>query len=254
MPLDIINNATSSLTGGVQSAFSSASSLADKVNFNNIKDIANQGIDKISNAAKGLIARPTAQIETKIPTNALPKIGASTKDTAPPPSKPKLPPSTLTYPVDMKYYTTFKFLKYRRILATDKPTEAYTAVIVLPMPSNLNESHSLDYETANLGALLGAGTEFATSSIRNFQDVPGVRDREEASAKGLLAGAAVAIGTSMFGKKEALAAAARRATGLTPNPYQAVVFQNVNLRSHSFTYRFAPNSFEELQTVKKIIK
>jgi hypothetical protein len=55
----------------------------------------------------------------------------------------------------------------------------------------------------------------------------------------------------MAGKAEAIGAIA---LGVAPNPHLAVLFSNIGLRTHSFSYRFAPTSASELQTLKKIIQ
>ena len=49
-------------------------------------------------------------------------------------------------------------------------------------------------------------------------------------------------------------AVAQIASGTAPNPNLAVLFKNIGLRDHSFSYRFAPHSEQELKTLKEIIK
>ena len=254
-----IPGSISSLVGGAQAQFSNLqgglASLADKVSLNGLKDLASKGVDKLSGAASGLFAKsPAAAIATQFPTNALPKIPPKADATPPPPAKPKVPAGALTYPTDLKYYAMFKFVTYKRVLATDKPEESYTATIILPMPANLSEAFSIDYQTHALG-VAGAASDVAIRAAREAQGASGgVRGAgSDITTEGVLTGAITNIGAKMLGDKAA-GDIARIATGLTPNPYEAVIFNNVKLREHTFTYRFAPNSQPELETVKKIIK
>lgn len=252
----------SDITAGAQAQFSNLqgglASLANKVSLNGLKDIANKGVEGLSKAAGGLFAKsPAAQIQTVFPTNGLPKIGPEKADPGPPPTlKSTVPASALTYPTDLKYFTMFKFATYQRILATDKPKEQYTATIVLPMPSNLNEVFTVGYDTAELG-LAGAGADQLIRRAREFQGASGGSVRggaDDVTMAGIAVGAITAAGAAALGQKSVAKDVARIASGLTPNPYQAVIFNNVELRTHSFQYRFAPNSRAELETVKKIIK
>lgn len=246
----------SDITAGAQAQFSNLqgglASLADKVSLNGLKDIANKGVAGLSKAAGGLFAKsPAAQIQTSFPTNGLPRIAPDAAEPGPPPAlKSTVPVSALTYPTDLKYFTMFKFATYQRILPTDKPKQQYTATIVLPMPSNLNENFNVDYRTPDLGVAGAAADQL----MRNFADT-GVRGgANDATIEGVAAGAITAAGAALLGQTSMAADVARIVTGLTPNPYEAVIFNNVKLRSHTFQYRFAPNSRAELETVKKIIK
>ncbi len=49
-------------------------------------------------------------------------------------------------------------------------------------------------------------------------------------------------------------AAIDRVTGSILNPYQALQFQGIDLRSHSFRFRCSPNSEKEAEALKAIIQ
>ncbi len=246
------------------SAFSQAESLSDKININSAKNVISSGVDKLSGTVKGLFGKsPVATVETQMP-KGLPRIPSST-ETTPPPIKSTAPIGSLTYPTDIKYFAMFKFMQYERVLATDPTKLKPRAAIILPMPSNLSETFSMDYDKNALGPVAGAVDAAITNKLRELQGAGPAQGQQQGNATiGGVAGAlAPVMVTGMINKvREALGGKGgsvagdiiRKATGLTPNPYLAVIFRNVQLRSHQFSYRFAPNSLKELETVKNIIK
>lgn len=244
----------------VGSAFSQASSLTDKFNLNNAKNLISSGVDKLSGTVQGLFNKsPAATIETQMP-KGMPRV-PSTTETAPPPEKSTAPLGALTYPMDLKYFTMFKFSRYERVLATDVPKEKLRVPIILPMPSNLAESFNVKYDTPALGAVAGAASEAFVDGLRQLQGAGPASNRGEQATLGGVAASAIVNRTinrlkELGAVKNSTVAAdiTRKAIGLTPNPYLAVIFNNIDLRKHQFTYRFAPNSLKELETVKKIIQ
>ena len=42
-------------------------------------------------------------------------------------------------------------------------------------------------------------------------------------------------------------------SGAAPNPKIATIFSNINMRSHSFSYKFSPKSLKEVNDLRKII-
>lgn len=244
----------------VGSAFSQASSLTDKFNLNNAKNLISSGVDKLSGTVKGLFNKsPAATIETQMP-KGMPRVPLST-ETTPPPIRPTAPLGTLTYPTDLKYFAMFKFSRYERALATDAPKEKLRVPIILPMPSNLSEGFSVAYDTNALGAGVGAASEAVVNKLREFQGAGPATDRGGQATLGGVAASVTVNGLINQLQKAASSKGGsvagdvvRKSIGLTPNPYLAVIFNNINLRTHQFTYRFAPNSLKELETVKKIIQ
>lgn len=141
------------------------------------------------------------------------------------------------------------------------------ATIILPIPNNLQESHSMGYSEKSLGLLglleknlLNAGS--INSTIKNITGGPGSGSeeglREFGKKLGLDLGAPqtlMYLGRSFIGGiSDTAGAVADRITGTALNPFQALQFTGVNLREHSFTYRFSPNNAQESALLKKIIK
>ena len=141
-----------------------------------------------------------------------------------------------------------------------------SASIVLPLPKNLSDSYSVNWEKEDVG---GVVDKLASGNISN-----GVNgdDLTQVFLGGLIkygSSAEVnALITSAFGgsnKASLLAAAATRGVeeglktgglryGLAINPFQAMIFQGTNFRDHSFTFEFFAKSPEESISIRKIIE
>lgn len=198
--------------------------------------------------------------------SALSALGNVTKfgDTFRPPSKLKglTPEETYNrdsyagvynYPSDLEeYHISFNFKKYRRDFPVNEPTELSLVTINLPIPQNLQESFNVNYSDKSIGIAelirkeVGAAVQQGTAE--SFKGA-GERLRTVAEKEGLYYAGRSALG----GISDNLGTAADLATGTVLNPNQAMVFQGIGFRAHSFTYRFSPNSIKESMLLKKII-
>lgn len=160
------------------------------------------------------------------------------------------------YPSDLSadYYMKLTFKQYFRPLPVSSPVELPTITINLPLPSNLQEQFSMSYADKNLG-LAGIALDVLPKTAE------GAEKKGEELAENLKnkvseigPGEIAFYGTRAFaGIVDSVGAAAEVATGAVLNPYQTLAFQGVNLRSHSFTYRFSPNNTTDQAALKKII-
>lgn len=208
--------------------------------------------------------------------NQLGQIGSFTKfqDTFIPPSKLEdITPEearlksrkfldNITYPLDLTdYYISFKFKEYERKIPLGEKKEFTTIIVNLPVPSNLSENFNMNYADAELG-LLGRLDEELQKKIATGEDL-GSTDSAKAIGESInktvtdptalgyagrkLAGIAdAALGLNTTGVTQKL-------TGAVLNPFQTLLFQGTNLRSHTFEYKLSPRSKKETEILKKII-
>lgn len=162
----------------------------------------------------------------------------------------------LTYPEDIgKYFIKFSFYEYSRKEALDVSKDLATAVVIFPIPTNLNENFSLTYNNAKLGPVIGAGIETVTKMIQggvSSIDMNTLRDLGTTVSGALGVGAREAIKSVKGG--ETLLNNYNLFAGTTPNPHLAAIFEDIGLRNHSFTFRFSPKNSGESETLKKIIR
>lgn len=164
------------------------------------------------------------------------------------------PVGNYTFPNDIgDYFIVFTWKKYDRKVPIGNPVLLPTAVINLPIPTNLQEQFSMQVTEKQLGVagLLNevVGTALEGGGTKDSFQKAGEQLRGEITKPGT----AYYVGRTLAGLSDSLGAAVDLATGVALNPFQAMVFQGVNLRSHQFTYRFSPNSKQESETLRKII-
>jgi hypothetical protein len=124
--------------------------------------------------------------------------------------------------------------------------------IALYIPNNVQTSYGSDWNTSNLesvGAVFDAG-----SSVGDLTGVQGWKQMWEAAKKvapdallNTLAGATQTLtGVNTKDAKQAY-------TRSISNPYTEVIFNGVQNRSFSFTFKFIPKSEDEQNIIKEII-
>jgi hypothetical protein len=236
----------------LDSLYSTASSLGQKISALNIADSVNAGVSKFSAAVQMAASKlPSLSIQSKFETNDLPK-GIAAKNTTTPSeimANKSAFAGALTFPSEMKYFTKFSFYEYDKKIVTSVAKDLPTQVIILPIPNNLQESFGVAYETPALGPVVGAAQNAVIKAIR------GESSPTSLTEMGQTAVTAAAAATLNATKKMVpdVGAVASMAAGVAPNPNMAVLFSNIGLRSHSFSYKFAPTNAKELATLKSII-
>jgi hypothetical protein len=186
-----------------------------------------------------------------------------------------------TFPLDLdeQEMIRFEIFKEYKFDRREKGETDTLATIYLPIPQNLATTYSADYVTEDLGFLgmkaAGAvsvamgGTDNSLTDASNWTNgvlnmlAQAVESGGAAVAVGGLIGSVLgpAAGTLTAGLSSGVGAqigkGAMFGAGIARNPHQAQVFKNVQFRTHTFQYKFAPKSKEEsdtLLTVSKLLR
>lgn len=240
--------------GFLKSSPTSAGDALDNVN-KLAKSLGSLGMSAVSSAAQAM--------------NQLGSLGTYTKfkDTFKPPQKIKdlSPEDTsrrpawngLTYPDDLgEYFIIFTFKSYERKAPITEFVELPQLTINLPIPANLQEQFNMQYSDKQLGIagffeenlqkITGTSEEMGKKLGESIRQ--GFEQATKSPAESVLYGTRTVTGIS-----DSVGSAIDVATGAIQNPFQTLVFQGVNLRSHNFTFRFSPNSMTESERLKQII-
>jgi hypothetical protein len=189
----------------------------------------------------------------------------------------------LVFPLDLddEHFMIIKVMERVRDNAFSKGTLNVVRNVVLPIPSNLTSAYTPQYQNENLGAFgaatagdlnssdVSAGLAAAADMIRQgaggAADAVKNKDTDAALSLGAAAGPALAAGAAAKvggvlagglvagGTSGGVIAGASKRLGLAVNPHQAVVFQGLDFRSHSFTYKFIAKSQKESIALDKIV-
>lgn len=191
----------------------------------------------------------------------------------------------LKYPLDnttQDFHTVFRIAKREVSFSAGQlniaPMGNKEVEIFLPLPPNLGTAYGAAYTGADLGlggALLSGGVAAAKSAFEsNPQDLTGAAgagaqviysatlgkvvdafNRAETTLGGI--GDAVgtaAEGLALFAARSALSSPIGAGIGIANNPYAAIVYQNPEFKTHSFSYTLFAKSKDESDQIRDIIK
>ena len=138
-------------------------------------------------------------------------------------------------------------------------------VIILPMPSNIEDSNSVSYDGDTLNSLTAAGLTFSKKAM----DMRSLKEAEELGKEALnkanellidsgyreLALKALAAqAVNVFGANVSLNQLLARSGGKILNPNMELLFNNVTLRTFRFSFKMTPRDEVESLQVKSIIR
>ena len=159
----------------------------------------------------------------------------------------------LMFPLDIRkqnnnnYYMSLKFVKYTKRAISDRKTIVNKGEIILPIPNQLNDTTSLNYENKDLGPILGSFAEAFTASSLSASE------RISMGLEGVAAGAAERLLSAVPGGSNVLNAASA-VSGYAINPFMTVVFKNPSFKTHSFSWKFYPKTPEESIMLTRIVQ
>jgi hypothetical protein len=150
------------------------------------------------------------------------------------------------------YFCRLVFKKYARSRPMEPASYQTEAVYRLPIPSSLTDQFGMDISDPKFDILGNSITGIKTagsSRIEQFKNDFDNGNLLEAVLK--LGGDAVAlvpgISDSRWGKL------AQAEKGVVRNPHHTMIFDGVQLKSYSFTWKMSPRSQQEAITLEKII-
>jgi hypothetical protein len=162
--------------------------------------------------------------------------------------------------------TRLRFTAYSRFGPETGATESTTAIITLPLPSQLRDNSDIDTGNADMGAL---GTvDF--SPLNNAIDASSLDPIKRAAELGIsiigdsiktmgdsfkisaLKGLALnpLLPDSRNGTKQSLQLVA----GVVQNPHTNLIFNGINIKKHTLSWRLSPRSQQESDTLNDIIR
>lgn len=173
---------------------------------------------------------------------------------------------SLSFPLNETLSTAcrLQFVSYSRDEPSSSPSENATALISLPIPFSIPDNSNFAIPSFDLGKLgavdsrplveaAGIGS-FFTETLNTGKEIV-MRDIENfATANKTSALRALAISpladTVSLGNGNAV----RHFAGIVENPHTTIMFEGVNLKSFTLTWRLSPRSQEESEILRDIIE
>ena len=142
--------------------------------------------------------------------------------------------------------------------------------IILPIPSNVQDGNTVDYDSNKLGSISAAAVSGVTNITESAQSETPIRTTLEniglagnnlISTAGNIGGIVNLINKSLasqaigvFGGNVTVDQLLAREEGVIFNPNMELLFSGPTLRSFKFQFKMTPRNFDEGQNVKKIIR
>lgn len=149
------------------------------------------------------------------------------------------------------FFMSFSFMKYEKRSIQNSPFLRSEGTVRLPIPDGIRDNLSVSYNTAGLTPAVGAALEnFTGPATGAISTITGtITDTLAGATIGALQGAAA-------GNENAAAAA--RATqayfGLAVNPYQTVLFEKPEFKTHNFSWKIMPKNEDESNRARNIFR
>ena len=174
-------------------------------------------------------------------------------------------PQNYVFPADLtqKFWIRFNFKEYKRDLGT---TTTYAKdSIRLPIPTNLLDNYSVQYNVVSLGAIGGASADVISRFMDDLERMPrptAGQDGQNNAYRNLGANINEMMNTETVGVlarraagafSDAVGTAIDQAAGNILNPYATQAFQGVDFKQHEFTWRLSPRDPNESQQLMFII-
>ena len=162
----------------------------------------------------------------------------------------------INIPEDLgEFYISMKFEKYQRRSITEPPRYIPVTGIRLPLPEELNDNLSMNYNTENLGTFLGSGIETFNTIKENgpiTEETGKAVFETTLSGLGAFRNRILDIQNKLTGLN--VRAAIEAYSGLTFNEYQVVLFKSPNFKKHRFSWRLVPKNEKESNNIANLIK
>lgn len=165
------------------------------------------------------------------------------------------------FPQDLseRYWIRFWFKAYNRLDMGARARYTGGESIRLPIPSNLVDNYSIQYNAVSMGALGGLGADKISEIMRMSEagsSTPEDFYRTGRAINEVIFSAEMGAYLTrrlVSGLSDSVQTAIDQVSGNILNPYVTQAFQGVNLKNHSFTWKFAPQSPEESNALKFIL-
>lgn len=173
---------------------------------------------------------------------------------------------SLSYPLNETLATAcrMQFVAYSRDTPSANASEDVKALISLPIPYSMPDNANFAIPSLNLGRLgaidtgplmnaTGMADLAKTALDKGMSAVQTEIDNFQAANK---TSALRALALSPLAERVPLVSgdAIRHLAGLVENPHTTIMFEGVNLRSYTLTWRLSPRSEEESEIIRQIVE
>lgn len=147
------------------------------------------------------------------------------------------------------FFMSFSFMKYVKRSIQDSPFLRSEGSVRLPIPDALRDNLSVSYNTASLTPIVGAGLESIAN--RGLSEI-GIANTITSLLEGGAVGGVQNLASSGVARDALQGAQAY--LGLAVNPYQTVLFEKPEFKTHNFSWKLMPRNEYESDQARNIFR
>lgn len=164
--------------------------------------------------------------------------------------------NSLSFPQDaLRYGTKFKFIKYQYALQANNASFSENingAHVFLPLPQQLLEALSINYNAIDMGAA-GALFRSGAGALQSFVNAKKNSDQDLKNSAGFAMDTTGYVLRKLVGDlSPETEAGIDQSTGTVVNPYNVATFKNVGTRQFNLSFRLIPRNPQEALTIQQI--
>lgn len=148
------------------------------------------------------------------------------------------------------FFMSFSFMKYEKRSIQNQAFLRSEGTVRLPIPDAIRDNLSVSYNTASLTPAVGAALENFTGTGGTIETITG------AAIEGAAGATLGALQRAASGSADATAAvqATQAYFGLAINPYQTVLFEKPEFKTHNFSWKLMPRDEVESEDARDIFR
>jgi hypothetical protein len=155
------------------------------------------------------------------------------------------------------FYMSFLFQTYEKRAIKNSAFLRSRGTIRLPIPDSLKDTTAVTYGEKSLKLIAGAGLEAVAgreegATIGGSRILSGIGSAITGAAQGASVAATVQLANTFAA--DSAVDAVKAYTGVTTNPFQAILFEKPNFKTHSFTWKLVPTDYDESITIRDIVR
>lgn len=152
------------------------------------------------------------------------------------------------------FYMSFTFMKYEKRSIQNSPFLRSEGTVRLPIPDGIRDNLSVTYTSPSLGPVVGAMLDSFSGSAGSANSETNTRSLFGITADTAVAGV-TGLGADILGNRTGAAGQAAQAyLGLAVNPYQTVLFEKPEFKTHNFSWKFMPRDEKESEEARNIYR
>lgn len=152
------------------------------------------------------------------------------------------------------FFMAFSFMAYEKRSIQNSPFLRSNGTVRLPIPDGIRDNLSVGYSSPSLGPVVGAALDAVAGTAGSSGAAATASGLARTAANAGIA-AVTGLGADILGNRTGAAGQAAQAfLGVAVNPYQTVLFEKPEFKTHNFSWKIMPRDERESEEARNIYR